>query len=239
LLFANGGSLTPATVAEITRVLPAGGTVYLLGGTTAMPASVATTLTNLGFVPTRYSGDDRFGTALAVAGALGNPSTVLLATGVNFPDALAAGPAAAHLGGAVLLTNGTSLTASVQAYLTAHPGKVYAVGGPAAAADPSATKLVGADRYGTAAAVAAGVFKAPAVAGIASGVVFPDALSGGAYEAHFDGPMLLTDPQVLPASTKTYLTGSVSTLGTATIFGGTVAVSSAVQSQIGVALGIG
>jgi putative cell wall-binding protein len=239
LHFANGDSLTAETRAEITRVLPAGGTVYLLGGTTAMPASVATSVTNLGFVPVRYSGADRYGTALAVAAALGNPSTVLLATGVNFPDALAAGPAAAHLGGAVLLTAGTSLPASVQAYLAAHPGKVYAVGGPAAKADPSATKLVGADRYGTAVAVAAGVFGGPAVAGVASGVVFPDALSGGAYEAHFGGPMLLTDPKALPVSTKTYLVGSVGALGTVTVFGGTVAVSMAVQSQIGAALGIG
>jgi putative cell wall-binding protein len=239
LLFANGDSLTAETRAEITRVLPAGGTVYLLGGTTAMPASVATSVTNLGFVPVRYSGADRYGTALAVAAALGNPSTVLLATGVNFPDALAAGPAAAHLGGAVLLTAGTSLPASVQAYLTAHPGKVYAVGGPAATADPAATKLVGADRYGTAVAVAAGLFSGPAVAGVASGVVFPDALSGGAYEAHFGGPMLLTDPSALPVSTRTYLVGSVGALGTVTVFGGTAAVSSAVQSQIGTALGIG
>lgn len=204
-----------------------------------MPDSVAGALTNVGFAPVRYAGADRFGTALAGVGALGNPSTVLLATGVNFPDALAAGPAAAHLGGAVLLTSGTSPPASVQAYLSAHPGKVYAVGGPAVAVDPSATKLMGADRYGTAAAVAAGVFGGPAAVGVASGVAFPDALSGGAYEAHFGGPMLLTDPTGLSSATGTYLTGSVSTLGATTIFGGTAAVSGAVQTQIGAALGIG
>ncbi len=147
LLFANGGSLTPATQAEIQRVLPAGGTVYLLGGTTAIPASVSTSLTGLGFVSTRYAGADRFGTALAVADALGDPSTVLLATGINFPDALAAGPAAAHVLGVVLLTNGSSLTPAVTQYLAAHPGTVYAIGGPAVAADPSATALSGADRY--------------------------------------------------------------------------------------------
>ena len=109
MLFAAGGILTPATTAEIQRVLPAGGTVYILGGTTAVPASVATTLTGLGFVVTRLSGADRYATAVAVAGAIGNPGTVLLATGTNFPDALSAGPAAAHLGGAVLLTNGSTL----------------------------------------------------------------------------------------------------------------------------------
>ncbi len=153
--------LTPATQAEIQRVLPAGGTVYLLGGTAAIPATVATSLTSLGFVPVRYAGADRFGTALAVADALNDPSTVLLATGVNFPDALAAGPAAAHVHGVVLLTNGSSLTPAVTAYLAAHPGTVYAIGGPAVAADPSATALSGADRYATAAAVASTLFAAP------------------------------------------------------------------------------
>ncbi len=43
LLFASGGSLSPPTQAEIVRVLPAGRTVYLLGGVSAIPASVAAT----------------------------------------------------------------------------------------------------------------------------------------------------------------------------------------------------
>ena len=238
LLFANGGALTPGTVAEIQRVLPAGGTVYLLGGLAAIPASVATTLTGLGFVPVRYAGADRFGTALAVADALGDPSTVLLATGINFPDALAAGPAAAHVSGVVLLTNGTALTPAVQAYLTGHAGKVYAIGGPAVAADPAATPLSGADRYGTAAAVAVALFTAPNIVGVASGTQFPDALSGGAFQGHFGGPILLTDPGVLPTSTSTYLGGAKTTIVTTNIFGGTAALSTAVQASISTALGL-
>ena len=238
LLFANGGVLTAATQAEIQRVLPAGGKVYLLGGTAAIPASVATLLTGLGFVPVRYAGADRFGTALAVAGALSDPSTVLLATGINFPDALAAGPAAAHVHGVVLLTNGSSLTPAVTQYLAAHPGTVYAIGGPAVAADRSATALSGADRYATAAMVASSLFPAPVNVGLASGTAFPDALSGGAFQAHFAGPIVLTDPSVLPASTSAYLTAAKSTIVTTNIFGGVAAVSMTVQTAIGTALGL-
>ena len=238
LLFANGGVLTPATRAEIQRVLPAGGTVYLLGGTAAIPTTVATSLTSLGFVPVRYAGTDRFGTALAVAGALNNPSTVLLATGVNFPDALAAGPAAAHVHGVVLLTNGSSLTPAVTAYLAAHPGTVYAIGGPAVAADRSATALSGADRYATAAMVASSLFTTPANVGLASGTAFPDALSGGAFQAHFGGPIVLSDPGVLPTSTSAYLTAAKGTIVTTNIFGGTSALSVTVQTAIGTALGL-
>jgi putative cell wall-binding protein len=238
LLFANGGALTAATVTEIQRVLPAGGTVYLLGGLAAVPASVATTLTGLGFVVVRYGGADRFATSLLVADALGDPSTVLLATGINFPDALAAGPAAAHVAGVVLLTDGTVLTAAVRAYLTGHPGKVYAIGGPAVTADPAATPLSGADRYGTAAAVAAALFTAPNNVGVASGTQFPDALSGGAFQGHFGGPIVLTDPGVLPAPTSAYLTSADTTIVTTSIFGGTAALSTAVQTSISTALGL-
>jgi hypothetical protein len=238
LLFTQGSSLSAATRAEIQRVLPAGGTVYLLGGIAAIPASVATNITALGYVPVRYSGANRFGTALAVADALGDPSTVLLATGVNFPDALAAGSAAAHLGGVVLLTNGPIMPASVTAYLLAHHGTVYAVGGPAVAADPAATALSGADRYATAAAVAIALFSGPTNVGVASGETFADALSGGAFEAHHGGPILLTTAIALPAPTSGYLNNGKSTIVNVTIFGGTSAVSTDVQAAVGTALGL-
>ena len=237
LLFVEGGALTAETQAGIVRVLPAHGTVYLLGGTTAIPESVATSLTNLGFTVMRYAGTDRYDTALKVAAALGSPSTVFLATGINFPDALSAGPAAANAHGVVLLTDGSTLPPAVKTYLTAHPGTVYAVGGPAVAADPAATPLQGADRYATAAAVAAAIFSAPTSVGLASGETFPDALSGGAYQAHVGGPILLTAAASLPAATSSYLTGAKSTITSADIFGGTTALSASVQTAIAVALG--
>jgi putative cell wall-binding protein len=237
LLFTSGSVLNAATQSEIQRVLPAGRTVYLLGGTSAIPASVATTLASLGYVVTRYAGADRYGTALAVANALGNPTTVLLATGTDFPDALAAGPAAAHVAGVVLLTAGTSLPPSVAAYLTAHPGKVYAIGGPAAAADTSATVLLGSDRYATAEAVAAAFFPSPATVGVASGVTFADALAGGALLAHSAGPLLLSDPSVLSATTSTYLTAVKPTVTAAFMLGGPAAIADAVGTEVGTALG--
>ncbi len=162
----------------------------------------------------------------------------MLATGVNFPDALAAGPAAAHIHGVVLLTNGSSLTPAVTAYLAAHPGTVYAIGGPAVAADPSATALSGADRYATAAMVASSLFTSPANVGVASGTAFPDALSGGAFQAHFGGPIVLTDPHILPTSTTAYLTAADRTIVTTNIFGGASALSATVQTEVSTALGL-
>ncbi|HEY5199757.1 MAG TPA: cell wall-binding repeat-containing protein, partial [Acidothermaceae bacterium] len=108
---------------------------------------------------------------------------------------------------------------------------------PAVAADPAATPLQGADRYATAVAVANAIFTAPTSVGLASGVTFPDALSGGAYQAHAGGPILLTAPATLPSSTATYLTGAKTTITNAEIFGGDTALSASVQSAITAALG--
>ena len=238
MLLADGGTLTAATQAEIVRVLPAGATVYIVGGTAAVPASVASTLSGLGFTVQRYYGADRYGTALAVADALGDPGTVLLVTGRNFADALTAGPAAAHVNGAILLTDNSALPAAVAAYLSAHKGTVYAVGGPAAQADPSAIALVGADRYATGATVAATLFVSPSNVGIATGLVFPDALTGGAAQALAGGPLLLTAPTTLPTPTSSYLTSNKNSIMTANIFGGASRISAEVSAAVGIALGL-
>ncbi len=195
LLLTSGASLPSTTKNEIVRVLPAGGTVYLLGGTASVPNSIATQLATMGYHTTRYAGADRFGTALAVAAALGNPNTVMLVDGSTFADALAAGPAAAHVHAAVLLTNGSSLPAADAAYLAAHHGTVYGIGTAGHAADPAATPVFGVgSASSTSAAVAAKFFPTPAAVGVATSASFPDALAGGAQVAHLGAPLLLNAP---------------------------------------------
>ncbi|HXR42912.1 MAG TPA: cell wall-binding repeat-containing protein, partial [Acidothermaceae bacterium] len=220
LLLTQGAQLPKATSDEITRVLPAGGTVYVLGGTAAVPDSVVKQLKSSGLTVVREAGADRYATAVAVATELGDPTTVLLATGTNFPDALAAGPAAAHLHGVVLLTAGSVLPTATSTYLSAHAGSTYAVGGPAVKADPAATPLSGADRFATAATVASTLFASPAMVGIATGQAFPDALSGGAQLARADAPLLLATKTTVPAPTSGYLTDAGANLHTIHLFGG-------------------
>ena len=237
LLYTTGVSLPTETSAEISRVLAPGKTVYLLGGTSAIPASIATQLVGMGYVVSRISGADRYATAVAVAGAMGSPSTVFLATAANYADALAAGPAAAKAQGVILLTAGATMPSSTSAYLAAHPGTTYAVGGPAATADPSASAISGSDRYATATLVAQQFFATPTTAGLASGVTFADALPGAAYLARVGGPLLLTDPNALPASASDYLSMAQSGITRALVFGGTSAVSVAAATQFSTALG--
>jgi hypothetical protein len=239
LLLTSGATLPAVTRAEVLRVLPAGGTVYLLGGTASVPNSVATQLAAMGYHTTRYAGADRFGTALAVAAAQGSPSTVMLVDGSTFADALAAGPAAAHVHAAVLLTNGTTLPAADAAYLAAHRGTVYGIGVAGHTADPSAIPVFGVGTSSsTSAAVAAKFFPAPTTVGLATSVSFPDALAGGAQIAHLGGPLLLNAPGAIDNQVAGYLTAHSQTVTLARIYGGTSGVSAAASSAASAALGL-
>ena len=233
LLLTPPSSLDPNSAAELQRVLPSGGTVYVLGDVDAISPATAAAIGALGYNVVRFGGPDRYGTAIKIAvGGLNSPSSVLLATGIDFPDALAGGAAAAKTGSAVLLTTGSSMPASTASYLSAHPGSRFALGGPAAAADPSATPVVGFDRYDTARKVAEQFFSGPAFVGVARGDLFPDSLSGGAHIGKKGGPMLLTAPFALSSPTSTYLSANKAGLDTVYIYGGTDAVSAGVQGQI-------
>jgi hypothetical protein len=235
LLLTSPSGLSPGVRAEISRVLPAGATVYVLGGDDAIAPVVEAQLSSSGYVPRRLAGADRFGTAVVVAQAIGSPSTIVEATGLDFPDGLSAGAAAAAIHRAILLTDGDVQAASTASYLQTHPGTRYAVGGPATRADPGATAVVGADRYATATAVAGRFFPAPSTAGFASGAAFPDALSGGASIAVEGAPLLLV-PQSgpLPAAVSAYLQGRPA-ITTGLLYGGTAAVGADIAAEVAAA----
>ena len=193
----------------------------------------------------RLAGADRYATAAAVSAAHFGPGVPVayVATGANFPDALAGGAAAAHQGGPLLLVTQNSVPSATAAELSRlAPARIRVLGGSGVISDGVVAQLdaytngpvermAGPDRFATAASISAGTF-APGVpaAFIATGGAFPDGLSGSAAAAHFDGPVLLTQPGQLPGSTQTELTR----LNPQRIFvlGGTGAVSDAVLSAL-------
>lgn len=210
LLLTRPTALTPDTATEIERVLPEGGTVYVLGGTAALEPAVEEDLIDRGYVVERISGADRYFTALEVAEEIGEFETVLLATGTGFSDALSAGNVAAATGGVVMLSKGGSLTAEVEQFLAAQDD-IVAVGGPAQKAAASANlpvlALFGDDRYATAVEVADHFFEfSGGLAGIslASGEDFPDALTAGAASGRNGHPVVLTRKDSLPEVTEDY-----------------------------------
>ncbi|MCU1462812.1 MAG: hypothetical protein JWO37_2887 [Acidimicrobiales bacterium] len=231
LLTAPGGAIDARTFGEIQRALTPGKTVYILGGPSAVDPSVATALQSAGYTVVRYQGNNRYSTAAAVAhDGLNDPPTQFLATGTDFADALAGGAAAANVpGGAViLLTNGSTMAPETSTYMAAHPAVAkFALGGPAAAADPTATPIVGSDRFDTSVKVATTFFNHPVVVGIAYGFNFPDALAGGTHIGAKHGPLLLTDTNALPAKVSTYLTNEKTSINSGYGYGGVAVISNA------------
>jgi hypothetical protein len=206
----------------------------MLGGTSALSATVETQVSSLGFTVVRLWGTDRYATAVAVADALGDPSTVLEASGVGYPDAVSAAPAAVAAEGAILLTAGSAQSQPTASYLNAHDGVRYAIGGPAATADPSATAIVGSDRYGTNAAVDRVFFPTATTFAVATGANFPDALSAGAFCGNRGGmPLLLLPPTgTLPEATDAYLRTHDLGVTETDVIGGSSAISDSVVAEV-------
>jgi hypothetical protein len=236
LLLTDPHSLTAETRLEISRVLPAGGSIFLLGGMSAIAPAIETELTAAGYRVERIAGADRFSTAVAIATAMGTPSTVFEVAATDIPDALSGVPAAIRDAAPILLTNGSRPDPATTAYLDTHnPGKRYALGAPAVAADPTATPISGPDRYATSALIASTIFRSPLVVGVAAGNA--DALAAGAYVGTAGGPLLLVPPSgVLPPESVTYLASATSTATGVTAFGGLAALDQAMLDQVGVAL---
>lgn len=177
LLFTpSTGGVDSFTASEIQRVLPAGGRVYLLGGTAALSSDLESQLRNMGYNPVRLAGTTRMGTAAAVAREVVRrivelgfpaPTRVMLATAFQWPDAVTAGEFGATWGYPILLTDANRLSDDTRAVLgDLRPQQLYIVGGTAAvspqvAADAesasgaaSVQRLAGVDRDETAVAVA-------------------------------------------------------------------------------------
>jgi putative cell wall-binding protein len=120
----------------------------LLGGRSVLGTGVVNRLGQLfpGVLVERWSGPDRYATSADIA-AHAFPSgatTVFLATGQNFPDALAGVPAAGLGGAPLLLTQQTCLPPVAFVKLQQlNPGSVVLLGGPSVVAASAPTKVCG------------------------------------------------------------------------------------------------
>ncbi|HAS09407.1 MAG TPA: hypothetical protein DCS55_02640 [Acidimicrobiaceae bacterium] len=164
----------------------------------------------------RVSGPTRYGTAVEAAetGFPGGATDAVLASGQKFPDALAAGGLAGTLDAPILLTPQGDLDDTTLTGLEdLDASTVTIVGGPDAvsldveleleAEGFTVERIAGANRFDTAADIAAEVGGTTAV--LANGFRFPDALaiSPGAHELEL--PVLLTGADELAAEAASYI----------------------------------
>lgn len=245
ILLATADRVPEVTADALATLAPS--RVVALGGTAVLPDGVLTdAAAAAGDADTdRLSGPDRFATAAAVAAAMPVPAgTVYLATGRDFPDALAGGPLAAGDGAPILLATADGLpAATVDALGALAPERVVALGGTAvlpdqvladaAAAAGGATtdRLAGTDRFATAAAIAAAMPGAVETAYVATGRDFPDALTGVPAAAREVASILLATPDALPDPTVAHL-DTLPGLRRIVILGGTAVIGESVETDL-------
>lgn len=101
-------------------------TATIVGGTAAVSTEVEEQTAASGIAVDRIAGPDRYATSTAVAtratDAGADPGRLWMATGHDWPDALAAGPASSRYGGVLLLTDGApgSNASTVQQWTVEH-----------------------------------------------------------------------------------------------------------------------
>jgi N,N-dimethylformamidase beta subunit-like, C-terminal/Cell wall binding domain 2 (CWB2) len=129
VLLARSTGLDSKTLAEVKRLAPK--RIVVVGGADIVSTSVEATLDTI--APTvRRSGPDRYETSREVARDLhqaGAGPLVALATGADFPDALAAGPMVAHAAGTLVLVKASLDPAAAEEIVRNDPADLRYVGG--------------------------------------------------------------------------------------------------------------
>ncbi len=250
VLLVTPGGVPASTAAELARLRPSA--IKVVGGAGVIGDGVLDALrpyATSGSV-SRVAGDNRFATAAAISADTFAPGVPVayVATGRNFPDALAGVAAAGSRGGPILLTAPSELSPETAAELARlRPASIVVLGGAGVVGDGvlaalrgyattgSVSRLAGQDRYATSVAVSTGTFGAGQTVFVATGVNFPDALGGGPVAATVPGPLLLVPGSSLPTS----VAAELQRLGPdrVVVLGGTGVVSDGVVAEIRALLG--
>lgn len=251
-------TVLPAEVAAHIQALGAVD-VIVLGGEGAVSADVFKALQAIPGVEgvERIDGATRYETATAIAQrvkAVGGQVTALVATGEDFPDALAASPIAARMAWPVYLVPPQTdrHVAMVEGMRVDGIDRVMVLGGtgavPASFAFACADRmewvrrLYGENRYVTAASIAEYAVSELAFEwdgfALATGEDFPDALAGGVMQGKAGAPLLLTVPGVLHGATGTALQSHKDLIAHGWALGGTGAVSESARLEAQSLLGL-
>ena len=209
-------SLPAVAEAELIRLAP--DRVVVVGGASVVTNTVVQRIRAV--LPStsieHIAGTDRYATSARLSAATfpaGETEIAFVATGTNFPDAIAAGSAAASLGSPVLITRPDTLPASIATELSRlAPERVVIVGSTAAVSSavgsaiqaivPDVGRSAGQDRFATAVQIAADHLPDATSIVIATGLAFPDALAAVPLAGAIGAPILLVEPENVPVVTR-------------------------------------
>lgn len=236
ILLTMTSSLPQVTKAEIQRL--GAEKVIILGGKGAVSLAVEQSLKSMGLTVERIAGLNRFDTAAAIAAKVAPNGTgeVALANGYAFADALSVAAYAARQGMPILLTTTDKLPAETEAAIKGlEADSVLVVGGTKVISSKSLAviedyqRIAGADRYATAIALANHFNPSTDRIFVATGLKFPDSLTGAVLAAKEDCGLILVNGGV-PTVVANYLDGK--NVLTFTVLGGTAVISEGLVNQL-------
>jgi len=190
------------------------------------------------------SSKDNVSLAVAIAQSgwtMGTPN-VILSRDDQFSDALAAAPLSKKLDAPILMTDSAKLDDRTLAEIIALGAKnVYIVGGTVAISQGiqdslssngiTVTRIAGQQAYDTAALISLNVgIEATHTVYLANAYAIPDAISISSFAAVQGSPILLTDRDVLPASTLQALTDLK--VSNVILLGGTAVIDTSVEKEL-------
>lgn len=209
VLLTRPDKLVQATEHELRRLQP--DRVVVLGGTVAISAAVLADVEDAtGATVERWSGANRYETAAAISSNVDSADVVYVATGADFPDALAGAARAGALDAPVLLVrHGSVPRATVAELERLSPSTIRVLGGETAISDDVASalgaygtveRIAGGNRYETAALIS-GDHVTSRFAFASSGTAWPDAVTASALAGRWDAPLLLVKQDAVPMVT--------------------------------------
>jgi N-acetylmuramoyl-L-alanine amidase len=241
ILLTPVGGLDAQVLQEIQRL--GAQKVIILGGEAALSSKVESDIHDAGISQTeRIAGYDQFETAQKVAERVGTKGQVILASGDQFPDALAISAYAGATETPILLTRAKTMPLSTQQELDTLQQKgdlnTIVVGGEAVVSNATLSSLknvqriAGIDRYETAAAVyqfAQDRLTSQTIY-LVTGENFPDALAAGGLAAKQGAEIVMSQKLTLPASTYAVLTGPTVNATNVVIIGGLAVITDQVRA---------
>jgi Putative cell wall-binding domain len=246
ILLTDNKTLSPEADSEIIRLHPS--TVYILGGTNAVSASIETYLSKK-YKIIRLSGSSRFDTAVAIASFLkevGKLKTTkaVIANAQNFPDALAISSWAAHNSVPILLSDTKTISEPTSNALSdLGINQTIIVGGSGVISPsvesklPNPVRYGGTNRYDTAVKIIKGLELEVDNIFVATGENFPDTLAGSALAAKTGSAIILVGT-TLDSSVQNFLIEQMGKVNKIYVLGGFGVVSSSTISDFIQKLGL-
>lgn len=205
LLLTPGAAVDAQLKQELSRL--GAKRIIIVGGTKSVSALMEETLRET-YEVERIQGANRYETSAKIAERLQKEipglSHVFVANGISAVDALSIGPVAAQKGAPILLTDGKRVDPSVEGILQGKKS-ITAIGGNNSVSDvlcdewsqnAEVSRIAGANRYKTSAAIAEQYVPRANAVVFATGQQLADGLAGATLAASYEAPLLLVDDQL-------------------------------------------